>query len=468
MINYLLTSALCLLAFYLIFRLFLKAEKLMQLQRGYLLAAILLSLIIPLIDFDWNSADYPQTVENYFVPSTEVSAQQENTPANSTVFTTYNTLIGLYVLGCTLMFIRFITTFKNLTNLIRGSEIVKQDGVSLVYTEREVPVSSFFKYIFISKQENFAPEELESILSHEKKHISDLHSLDIVFIELLKIIWWYNPAIYLVDRSLRTIHEFICDSEAVRYTNMASYERLLINTLFKKNKLTVVSQFSEVSIKQRIEKLNQQKPHAMKKLKFLLMIPLTLALIWACDPSDVSDENLESAASKVVTGRIINTEGEPLPGVNIVVKGTSVGTVSDINENYKLNVPAGSENEIVYSFIGLDTQKVPVNGRDVIDVELTKDTSYKGSDAGMEDNSSNKIMKPSNEFISENGKYYVVGKVENEAGEPLQGINVVLVGHKIGTVTNEQGEYKVEVPEKDGKIMYAFKGYNLVMKSFTE
>jgi len=453
--NYLITSSLCLVAFYFVYALLLKADKLMKWQRAYLIAVICLSLTVPLIDLDWHSADYPTTVQNYFIPATTI----DNVPEQATstpIFTTKNIVLSLYFLGCMFMGWRLINTFGRLYQLINTGKISKKNGVTIIHCGPEIPISSFFNYIFLPDNKEYKDYELESILHHEKAHARGLHSADIMLVELTKVFFWFNPVIYLIDRSIRSVHEFISDQAAAQSTGPGQYERLLINTLFRKNQLPLLSHFGEVSIKTRIEKLNQQNPKRMKKLKFILLLPLTAFLIWACDPAEFSEKSLESETN-LVTGKIMNLDGNTLPGVNIVVEGTTIGTVADIDGNYSLHAPANST--LVFSFIGMKTQKIEINNRSVIDIELEKGDQ---SEVPVE----REKMFVTLELGTSNGESFVTGIVTDDNDNPLSGVKVIIIGADQGTVTNSNGEYKLKVKENTGRLAFYIKGYSAVIQSF--
>jgi len=469
--TYILTSTACLTTFYLFYLAFLRTDKLMQLQRAFLLTAIAASLIIPVIDLDWSESS--QNLQPVWQSLTIDSNQATpvNTIESEQSLSLQDYLLILYLIGAGLMLIRVAFTFINLLKTIRSSDLEQRDGYTLVTTDQSIPISSFFKFIFISKQEEFTDEELKSILTHERKHITDWHSADVLIMEMVKIVFWFNPAVYMMDKSLRALHEYISDAEAASYGEVSKYEKLLINTFFKKANIPLISQFSEVSIKQRIHMLNQKQPTIMKKFKFLMIIPIATFLIWACDPSEELNEvdntvsksdqtpsnavDMEEGKMITVSGKVTRPDGSTLPGVTLVVKGTQIGTVSDIQGNYKIEIPEGSQ--LTASFIGFNSETENVNEKSVIDFVLSKDEDYKPAE--LEASSS---LSVNSNVTTENGIRYLTGQVFGKDNKPVSA-KIVALGQKGSVETDDQGKFKIKLEDDNyaGKAMVFANGYEL-------
>ncbi|ELR70288.1 TonB-dependent receptor [Fulvivirga imtechensis AK7] len=469
--NYILTSTACLTAFYLCYYLFLRGDKLMTLQRTFLLTALAISLAIPMVDLEWNNTTSPLEA-TYFpmenLPVTEASMQKSQN------YALWDYVQYIYFLGVALMFVRLVLNFRKLFLILKTSTLEKYEHYTLVYVNQAMPISSFLRYIFISTRENFEQEELEGILLHESKHLTDLHSLDVLLMEAAKIIYWFNPMVYMMDRSLKTIHEYICDAEAVKHCEQSSYEKLLISSLFKRSDLPLLSQFSEVSVKKRIYMLNQKTPSIMKKVKYLLIIPITAALILACDPNELKE--IETTSSETgenyntsghvtdmitVAGKVVGTDGRALPGVNIIIEGAEIGTVADVNGNYSLQVPAGSS--LTASFIGMNSETIAVGNKSVIDFELSDDPNFKGTPFDEL-----KALSVNQKVVTEHGSKYLTGKVTSETDQPVSGANIIVTGQKEGATTNQYGEFRLKLDDNNtsGKVVVIREGFKLQTLAF--
>ena len=382
MINYLFEASVCLVLFYLLYALLLSKAYHFNAKRVYLLSAILLSVLIPALHFTYTASSLPDWAELSTITST-----QEITKAGpisvKTPFTLINLLSLIYLLGCLIMSIRLIQSIIKIIKTIRKGKVVKKEHYNLVYTDNQVSLSSFFNYIFINVTDHPDEDELKSMLSHEEKHVRDLHSIDVIILELTKIVFWFNPVIYFINHSLRAQHEFICDREVTKTLPREDYERILIKSLFRQVDTSLLSPFNHLPIKNRINMIYQQKTSKLSFLKFFTILPLItlLTFTFSCEESGSANVELESSLglTKTIKGKVLSAEtGKPLPGINIVVKGARIGTVTDITGNYQLEVP-NEYNELTFSFIGFESQSLEIGTHEVIDVSLVEDMEFKKS-----------------------------------------------------------------------------------------
>ncbi len=182
--------------------------------------------------------------------------------------------IGMIVTGAKLLY--------GLFNIKRVIEKAKQgwnNNIAMVFTTDKVPHSSFFNYIFINKKAK-SDQDLDKIIYHEMQHNEKLHSVDVLFCEILKILMWFNPYVYSYKKSLQEIHEFEVDAEMTKLYNKENYAQLLLRVAsLNINKL--ISTFSSTPLKTRILMMFNPKTYPMKKLAFLLVLPVVAFLLMA-------------------------------------------------------------------------------------------------------------------------------------------------------------------------------------------
>jgi len=373
MISYLFESSICLALFYLLYVLILHQDQHFNAKRVYLVSVLILSVIIPLLHFTYISSS-PSYI---FEGSEKEIINTITTSSNQSGLDIMAILMWTYVIGVIIAGLRFVLSLAKIIKTIRQNDVTQQGGYYLVYLNNDQPVSSFFNYIFVKQTDIWTPEELKSVLAHELKHINDRHSIDVLMLELAKIIYWFNPFIYLIHNALRAQHEFVCDREVVKNSSAIAYEKVLIKTLFKQLDISLLNPFNQLPIKKRINMIYKKTPSRLSFLKFATTLPLLAFLLFtfSCEESTGNDAELESSLglTKTISGKIFSAEdGRPLPGVNIVIKGARLGTVSDISGEYKLEVP-NNYKELQFSFIGLQSQTLTIGEREVIDVELAAD-----------------------------------------------------------------------------------------------
>ena len=135
-------------------------------------------------------------------------------------------------------------------------------------------------YIFINTRLN--PEEAGEIIRHEQNHLRQNHFIDIIFIEIIKAFQWFNPVIYLINRSLRAIHEFQADQDCLSSgVPVVNYQSLLLSQVFKSRAFNLTNSFSNPSlIKKRMIMMTKKRTSAIAGMKLLLVIPVTDLYFW--------------------------------------------------------------------------------------------------------------------------------------------------------------------------------------------
>jgi len=449
MISYLIQVTICFGLFYLLYYFLLKGDKFFNLQRAYLLITLILSATIPLIEL----GSYQPVIAQQIPIVADAFAyiqmpQQTNTIDQQLGWSDY-LFIGYLIIAGLCLF-KFLFTVRSLVRVIRKGEKEISGRYTMLYTDKQILIASFFKYIFIEKSLRLEKESLDYMLIHEKKHIRDFHFIDLIILEIVKILFWFNPVVYLYSYSLKSVHEYICDQEVVRYTTPENYEKLLIKSFFKQVGMPLLSQFSETSIKSRLTMIKKQNSVWFKKLKFLAIIPITFLLVYACNQEEFNEivSNSESevvTTSQIFSGKVTDESGQPLPGVNIILEGTKVGTISDLSGNYKLDNSSTGAQKVTFSFIGLESVTIDIESKSVIDVSLIED----GSDLGDEKDDISLTFEKNRK---------VKGRILLEDGKPASGVTVVLLGADIGAITSSEGNYEIAVPDDNGFLMYSFNG----------
>lgn len=364
---YFLQASICLLVLY-IFYLFIRQDRFFNFQRIYLIAALALSVLIPLVEIDLEMTTDFVIEDVIWLGGSDNSISQAGQN-----YDLGDILLIVYLTGVFVILIRLAFSIVKIARLINRGKVVERNDVTLIFSDLDLKVSSFYKYIFISKNHSYTDQELNTIMIHEGKHLHDHHTLDLMIIEFYKVVFWFNPIIYMINKEIRTIHEFISDREVIKFTSKDSYEQLLIKTLFEDVKVPLISHFNQVSIKKRINMMNLEKSANRNKLKFALAIPLIISLITL---NNCNDSNPEITKGEfIITGKVLNLDGDPLPGVNIIIKGTPNGTVTNLKGEYELSATK-ADKSLVYAFLGFKTKEITINEREKIDLTLERRTNY--------------------------------------------------------------------------------------------
>jgi TonB family protein len=137
---------------------------------------------------------------------------------------------------------------RNISKIIsyaKGKSCVNYKTAKLILTETKSTPHSFWKYIFVNKEDYINGNIPDEIIIHEYEHIKQKHSIDIIFIELLIAFFWFNPILYLYRKKIKQNHEFIADNAVVKSKqNVSYYQALLINNTYKRTSIELVSKFN--------------------------------------------------------------------------------------------------------------------------------------------------------------------------------------------------------------------------------
>ena len=278
MIPIIIKIVVCQFVFLLIYEILLKRETFFQWNRIYLVVTSVFSITIPFLKINWIEKQLPENVGNsineivlYATNSNElqyISTVQKSTNSFEIPWET------ILVSGSIVFLVLLIRKFYQLQYLKKKS----QKFIHPEFVEYRIPNSdvafSFINSIFIG--DNVNQSSYDSIINHELVHLKEKHSYDLIFFELLKIVFWFNPFIYLYQRYSSEVHEFIADHATKNKIN--NYENLL-NEVFCVENFKFTNQFFNQSlIKKRIVMLNK-KSKKSNKLKYLLVAPLMAFLM---------------------------------------------------------------------------------------------------------------------------------------------------------------------------------------------
>ncbi len=276
MINYIVQVLLFQGLFLIVYDLFLSKETFFTKNRWYLLGTFTISFLIPLLRIPTLQKIVSQETTSVVLPEIIISPQgvieqtsfRESLPVGTLVFW----------LGVLVFLSIFLLKIYRLIKILKKNNVKKYQGYKLVSLSNSRDAFSFYNYIFLG--DNINNEERGKIIKHELIHCSQRHSLDLLFFEILKVIMWFNPLVYLYQKRIAAVHEYIADDIVVQASSKTEYINKLMNELFGVENISFVNQFSIQSlIKKRIFMITKEKSNPIKQLKYLLFIPLAAATI---------------------------------------------------------------------------------------------------------------------------------------------------------------------------------------------
>jgi TonB family protein len=284
-LSWLLEPAISLGIFYIAYLLFLKKEAFFSAHRYYFLTAVFFSVALPFFNFAT-----PVSLVNYsfIIPEITVSssgAGQEIAAAGAGSAWT-RILIPLYLTVASLLLLRLIIRFGQLSLLVVRNRSEKLKNILVVDLQTDQPPFSFMNYIFINSG-NYNTEERQKIIEHELAHINQYHTFDLILLELITIFQWFNPFAWLLRRTVIEVHEYLADEEVISHgTSIPFYQKLLLNIQTDRYLLLPVSNFNKSLTLNRIKMMTTIKPPQWKKVKILILFPVVIALVFMCTKVD--------------------------------------------------------------------------------------------------------------------------------------------------------------------------------------
>ena len=272
-----------------VYETFLKKETFFNLNRIYLLLTPILGTALPFISVDFIQKSIPQ---EYVVqlPAVVVGETISEAIPNATSFW-LPSLLDLWLFGIALSAVIFIWKIFRITKIYLSGNTVYFDGLKLKILPKTDTAFSFFNTIYLG--ENISEEKRSSIVAHEKIHIQQKHTLDLLFFEILRIIFWFNPLIYVFQNRMATLHEFIADEKLTAENDKKQYYQNLLSEVFQTEKISFINTFFNQSlIKKRISMLQKSKSRKAAQLKYLLLLPAICAMLiyTACSNEPKTEE----------------------------------------------------------------------------------------------------------------------------------------------------------------------------------
>ncbi len=400
LLEYIVKSAVSLAVFYSFYWVLLRKDTHFVQNRIILVTSLILAFILPLINLNIEQPEpvIPTLNLNFDNPVSQISAI---THAEEAGWGIWKFITIIYLVGAAFVFLRLVYQSIYMQALSRLSKSEKHNDFTLVYMEKDIIPFSYFNKIFIPESVS-AEHGLQSIIDHERSHLKQMHFVDLFLVEVLTIIQWFNPFAWLYERSVKEVHEYLADHSVLsKGYNQGNYQALLVNQAMGGPVFTIANQFNQSLIKKRIVMMTKMKSPRLAQLKSFLLLPVIAIVLMAynqpekavevlkgsvpestsldkpVDPPAIPQSSAKSNVSVTKSAEQIKIEGtvisfetnKELTGVNVVVKGTMVGTKTDASGRYSILVP-DNEAVLVFSYIGYESQAIPVKWEKRIDIMM--------------------------------------------------------------------------------------------------
>ena len=370
---YILKSSVCLVLFYLFFRLLLSKETFHRFNRMALLGVLFFSLLIPCIEVTTrHQVEVQQAVLS--IEQLLLMAELEATPANvgavqeTSAISWVQVVLLVYLAGILFLACRNIYSLICLFRLIHSGKHEKlEKGVTLVVHNQEIAPFSWMKYIVISRKD--LEENGREILIHEMAHIHHRHSVDLLVADICIFFQWFNPGAWLLKQELQNIHEYEADETVINEgVNAKEYQLLLIKKAVGTRLYSMANSFNHSKLKKRITMMLKEKSNPWARLKYLYVLPLAAIAVTAFARPEISEKVEEISAVKVNDlAEIVETKSEENVVKELVDTTKNKVVVVGYRTEKKDSVLTSGKKKVAISVQGISDEGKPlviINGKE--------------------------------------------------------------------------------------------------------
>lgn len=296
LLNYLIEVNIGIILFFMLYRVLLNMETQFTVRRYYLLVSLLIAIVFPLISIPGNSSILPTistAVPAHWLPEIVVgeSSASPSVSAVSESLTVWSIIQYTYLAGLVIFFLKLVIEIFQIIRLIRNASRTND----IIHLQSDIVAFSFFRYIFIGNSSALSTADHDKIISHERIHQQLGHSYDILFIEIFRVLFWFNPIVHRYKKELCIVHEFQADQLAVPEKDIQPYCNLLARVALMSADFSLANHFNNSLTLKRITMMNTVK----KKLhwwKPALLLPLAGAFFFFVACQDQVMEDIKDAS----------------------------------------------------------------------------------------------------------------------------------------------------------------------------
>lgn len=304
-----------------VYQLLLRREKYFNYNRGYLLMSVFLGVLIPIISqmkiFSFENSIVKNADIKIVLPEILISDNNHISGQYNFVF---DLIWVVYWIGIIIFSYRLLKSIYEILSFYKRGIKRKTGNYNLVVFKQKNIAFSFFNYIFITED---IDQQNDKILKHEMVHVNQGHSLDILVIELIKIIFWFNPIIYFFDYLIKENHEYSADNAVVSSYSTKNYSKFLINQLQYGMQLSIVNNFINSLIKNRIKMMYRIKS------KNILRYYLSIIIVVFCISTIFSYQNMLNEKQQYSKVKLAKYENSKTIKVNLNPNGDVLETLNN-------------------------------------------------------------------------------------------------------------------------------------------
>jgi len=319
--------------FYTAYYLLLRKETFFNANRRFLAAGLLTAAVLPLIVFTkivWIDPAPAMPLQQIDVSQLMLLQTPPNLHEKPIEINWFYVAFAAYCAGILFFSIRFMADLYKVRQMLKGKSMIKEGGFKFIDAQDVASPFSFFNYI-VYNSALLQPQELESIISHEKVHSSQKHSLDMLLAQLFCVVFWFNPFAWLYKKAISQNLEFIADARAVTILqDKIAYQKTLLKITVQPECIAITNHFYQSLIKKRIIMLNKQQSNKRNSWKYAVVLPALAAFMLVFQEEVIARERL-AVHQNASTGTTVTA---PKPArISVDIKANSTDEELEANAN---------------------------------------------------------------------------------------------------------------------------------------
>jgi bla regulator protein blaR1 len=427
--------AICLAVFYLFYKLLLSQDTRHQIKRAYIIATGVLALLIPLLTVNLTlGASIPAVPATYITQFTRQFTSLTPAPAVTLAFDPWLMLCWIWVMGSLLMISRLIFSLFQVHKILHEASVAPDNSCKI--TGKKIQSFSFFRTIVLNARHYQSPA-MKFIMAHEQTHANQLHSLDILFIELLKSWQWFNPFVWLLARESVLNLEYIADNKVVTiYDDIRAYQFAIVQFSHHAGNKLLHSEFSKSNLKSRINMMSQTNNQRFRKGRYILLLPVILILLMSFS---FKIDNLQLRRE--------------LKGMLPLVHDVSVRAIEQIPLIKSVSPPDNNKQATDKNQLAVAAQIFNHQSSTILDKQAPSSKNL--TTIAATDNPGSQETGILNVKVTQDTTRTITGRVTSKEGKAEAGVNVFIRGTTTGTVTASNGRFTLVVGASQKELIVA-------------
>ena len=304
---YLGRSGLYLGIFYAFYLLVMRRTTFFRLNRAALLAGSLVCVLLPLLRL----RKAPETVV-VAGPLTITGIDGMADVASSAPWNWPSVILFLYIAGALVVAAYTLVGAISLHRRVSGGEKARIGGINTVILDTDLPSFTYGKTIYINRRDL---EENPAIFRHEAMHVKCRHYLDLFLFQLIQMVWWWNPLVWMTRTELSLLHEYEADEGVINQgIDATQYQLLLVRKAVGEQRFSLASGFQHAQLKNRITMMLKPCSSGWMRLSYLAILPVLAICVYACNPSK---KNNTQAPEEEISAPVAESEAIPFQLVEV-------------------------------------------------------------------------------------------------------------------------------------------------------